>query len=101
MWTLSILLLAVTILLSIPLNRDFVWLMDGRYKPPRWLGWFEARLDTGEQDWTQYVVAMVDRPRVAGESGAAQALRRANPDGCMMCVWESTTDAVPGQHGRP
>jgi K+-transporting ATPase ATPase A chain len=76
MWTLAILLLAVTILMSILLRRYFVLLMDGRNKAPRWLGWFEARLDTGEQEWTRYIVAMLDRQRVAGDSGAAQTLRR-------------------------
>jgi potassium-transporting ATPase potassium-binding subunit len=59
MWTLPILLLAVTILLSIPLSRYFAWIMDGRYKTPRWLGWFEARLDSGEQDWKQYTIALL------------------------------------------
>ncbi len=59
MWTLPILLLAVTILLSIPLSRYFGWIMEGRYRAPRWLAWFEARLDTGEQDWKQYTVSML------------------------------------------
>ena len=59
MWTLPILLLAVTILLSIPLSRYFVWIMEGRYKAPRLLAWFEARLNSGEQDWKQYAVAML------------------------------------------
>ncbi len=59
MWTLTILLLAVTILLSIPLSRYFAWIMDGRYKAPRLLAWFEGRLNTGPQDWKQYVVAML------------------------------------------
>jgi K+-transporting ATPase ATPase A chain len=59
MWTLPILLLAVTILLSIPLSRYFVWIMEGRYKAPRLLAWFEARLDSGEQDWKQYTLALL------------------------------------------
>jgi potassium-transporting ATPase potassium-binding subunit len=59
MWTLPVLLLAVTILLSIPLSRYFVWIMEGRYHAPRWLAWFEKRLDSGEQDWKQYAVAMI------------------------------------------
>jgi potassium-transporting ATPase potassium-binding subunit len=59
MWTLPILLLAVTILLSIPLSRYFAWIMDGSYKAPRGLAWFEARLDTGEQNWKQYTVALL------------------------------------------
>ena len=75
MWTLPIPLLAVTILLSIPLSRYFVWIMDDCNKAPRWLGWRETRLDAGEQDGKQYVVAML--------------------------VFNTTTDAVPVQHERP
>jgi potassium-transporting ATPase potassium-binding subunit len=37
MWTLPILLLAVTILLSIPLSKYFAWIMDGCYRAPRLL----------------------------------------------------------------
>jgi K+-transporting ATPase ATPase A chain len=59
MWTLPILLLAVTILLSIPLSRYFVWIMEGRYKAPRFLAWFEARLDSGPQNWKQYTLALL------------------------------------------
>lgn len=59
MWTLPILLLALTILLSIPLSRYFAWIMDGKYKAPRLLAWFEARLNSGQQSWKQYVTAML------------------------------------------
>jgi K+-transporting ATPase ATPase A chain len=59
MWTLPLLLLAVTILLSIPLSKYFAWIMDGSYQAPRVLAFFEQRLDTGQQNWKQYVVAML------------------------------------------
>jgi K+-transporting ATPase ATPase A chain len=59
MWTLPILLLALTILISIPLSRYFAWLMEGRYRAPRLLAWFEKRLNSGEQDWKQYTVALL------------------------------------------
>jgi potassium-transporting ATPase potassium-binding subunit len=59
MWTLPVLLLAVTILISIPLSRYFAWIMDGRYRAPRVLAWFEARLNSGAQDWKQYTVALL------------------------------------------
>jgi potassium-transporting ATPase potassium-binding subunit len=59
MWTLPILLLVVTIALSIPLSRYFAWIMDGRYRAPRFLALFEARLNSGPQDWKQYAVAML------------------------------------------
>jgi potassium-transporting ATPase potassium-binding subunit len=59
MWSLPILLLAVAIALSIPLSKYFVWIMEGRYHAPRWLAWFEQRLDSGPQDWKQYAIALV------------------------------------------
>jgi K+-transporting ATPase ATPase A chain len=59
MWMLPILLIAVTILISIPLSQYFAWIMDGHYRAPRFLAWFEARLDTGHQDWKQYTGALL------------------------------------------
>jgi potassium-transporting ATPase potassium-binding subunit len=59
MWTLPILLLAVTVLLSIPLSKYFSSVMEGRFFGLRWLRWFEARLDTGEQNWKQYTVSLI------------------------------------------
>jgi K+-transporting ATPase ATPase A chain len=59
MWLLPILLLAIAIVASIPLSRYFAWIMDGKYKPLRLFGWFERRLDSGQQDWKQYVLAML------------------------------------------
>jgi K+-transporting ATPase ATPase A chain len=59
MWLLPALLLATAILLSIPLSKYFAWLMDGRYNAPRLLRRFEARLDSGPQDWKQYTLALV------------------------------------------
>jgi K+-transporting ATPase ATPase A chain len=59
MWTLPLLLLAVTIVLSIPLSAYFASVMDGRLKAPGPLAWIEAKLDSGQQNWKQYVVAML------------------------------------------
>jgi potassium-transporting ATPase potassium-binding subunit len=59
MWTLPILLLVVTILLSIPLSRYFMTVMEGQLKVPGFLRWFERRLDSGPQDWKQYTVALL------------------------------------------
>jgi potassium-transporting ATPase potassium-binding subunit len=59
MWLLPILLLVTAIVLSIPLSRYFAWLMDGKYHAPRFLRWFEELIDTGPQDWKQYVLAML------------------------------------------
>jgi potassium-transporting ATPase potassium-binding subunit len=59
MWLLPALLLATAIVLSIPLSAYFAWLMDGKYHAPRFLRWFEELVDTGPQDWKQYVLAML------------------------------------------
>jgi K+-transporting ATPase ATPase A chain len=59
MWLLPALLLITAIVLSIPLSAYFAWLMDGKYRAPRFLRWFEELIDTGRQDWKQYVLAML------------------------------------------
>jgi potassium-transporting ATPase potassium-binding subunit len=59
MWLLPALLLIAAIVLSIPLSAYFAWLMDGKYHAPRFLRWFEELIDTGPQDWKQYVLAML------------------------------------------
>ncbi len=59
MWTLPVLLIAVTIILSIPLSRYFTWIMEGRYHAPGFLRWFETRLNSGPQNWKQYAVALL------------------------------------------
>jgi K+-transporting ATPase ATPase A chain len=59
MWLLPALLLISAIVLSIPLSAYFAWLMDGKYHAPRFLRWFEELVDTGPQDWKQYVLAML------------------------------------------
>ncbi len=59
MWFLPILLLVTTTLIAIPLSRYLAWIMDGKYRAPKFLRWFEARLDSGPQDWKQYTVALI------------------------------------------
>src|SRR3984957_6380640 len=59
MWTLPLLILVTAIVVSIPLSRYMAWIMDGRYRAPRFLRWFESRLDSGPQDWKQYTVALL------------------------------------------
>jgi K+-transporting ATPase ATPase A chain len=58
-WFLPLFILGLTILLAFPLGRYMTWIMDGRYRAPAWLGWFEQRVDTGPQDWKQYALAML------------------------------------------
>src|SRR5262245_51037614 len=59
MWTLPLLIVGITVVLSIPVGLCLAWGMDGRYRAPGWLRWFEARLDTGPQSWKQYTVALL------------------------------------------
>jgi potassium-transporting ATPase potassium-binding subunit len=59
MWLLPALLLATAIVCSIPLSSYFAWLMDGKYRAPRVVKWFEDLVDTGPQDWKQYAIALV------------------------------------------
>jgi potassium-transporting ATPase potassium-binding subunit len=59
MWTLPLIILVLAIAISIPLSRYMAWIMDGHYRAPRWLRWFESRLDSGAQNWKQYTVALL------------------------------------------
>src|SRR3984885_5550638 len=85
MWILPVLILATTIVLSIPLGRYLAWIIDGRYHAPSWLQWFERRLDTGPQSWKQYTIALMLFNTLMFVFGFAllqsQALLPLNPDG--------------------
>src|SRR5262245_3853642 len=59
MWLLPGLILVTTVLLSIPTGLYLAWIMDGRYRAPAWLRWFERLVDTGPQSWKQYSVALL------------------------------------------
>ena len=59
MWTLPLIILVTAIAVSIPLSRYMAWVMDGRYRTPRPLRWFESKVDSGPQDWKQYTVALL------------------------------------------
>ncbi len=58
-WLLPLALLVLTTLCAIPLSRYLAWIMDGKYRAPKLLRWFEARLDTGPQDWKRYTAALL------------------------------------------
>jgi K+-transporting ATPase ATPase A chain len=58
-WFLPFLLLASATLLAFPLSRYMGWIMDGEYRPLRIFGWFEKRLDSGHQNWKQYVGSLL------------------------------------------
>jgi potassium-transporting ATPase potassium-binding subunit len=59
MWFLPFLIIATTVVLSIPCGIYLAWIMDGRYRAPRWLQWLEQRFDTGPQSWKQYTVSLL------------------------------------------
>ncbi|HVS34330.1 MAG TPA: potassium-transporting ATPase subunit KdpA [Gemmataceae bacterium] len=58
-WILPVLLIVVSTAVAVPLAYFIAWIMDGKYKAPRWLRWLEARVDTGPQTWKQYTVALL------------------------------------------
>jgi K+-transporting ATPase ATPase A chain len=59
MWSLPILIVVTTVVLSIPVGLYLAWIADGRYRAPASLRWFEERLNTGAQNWKQYVVSLL------------------------------------------
>jgi len=59
MWIHPLLIVLTTALLSIPVGFYLAKIIDGRYRAPRWLAWFENRLNTGPQDWKAYVVSLL------------------------------------------
>ena len=59
MWLLPIIIVSTAVLVSVPVGRYLAWLMDGAYKPPGLIRWFERRLDTGPQTWKQYAVSVL------------------------------------------
>jgi potassium-transporting ATPase potassium-binding subunit len=58
-WTLPLLIFAITVLLAYPLGLYLTWIMDGRYRGPGWLRGLERRADTGPQNWVQYTIALL------------------------------------------
>ncbi len=59
MWSLPIAIIVFTTIIAIPLSRYMAWVMDGKYQAPKFLAWFEKRLDTGPQTWVQYTVSLL------------------------------------------
>src|SRR5208283_3208467 len=58
-WLLPFALLATATLVAFPLSRYMAWVMDGKYRPLPVFGWFEKRLNSGPQNWKQYVGSML------------------------------------------
>ena len=59
MWLLPISIIVFTVVIAVPLSRYMAKIMNGNYKAPRLLGWFEKRLDSGPQNRKQYTVALL------------------------------------------
>lgn len=58
-WLLPAALITTATLIAFPLSRYLAWIMDGKYRPWRVFGWFEKRLDSGPQSWTQYAGSLL------------------------------------------
>src|SRR6202451_1101117 len=59
MWTLPLLIVITSVVLSIPGGYYLAWIVDGRYRAPAWLQSIEGRLNTGVQGWKQYVASLL------------------------------------------
>ena len=58
-WLLPFVLLATATLIAFPLSRYLAWIMDGKYQPLAFFGWFEKRIDSGPQNWKQYASSLL------------------------------------------
>ena len=89
LWFLPILIIGATFALSIPFGFYLAWIMDGRYRAPRWLRAIEGLVDTGPQKtWQQYTLALLLFNTVMFVVGyvmlACQPLLPLNPSGMKM-----------------
>jgi K+-transporting ATPase ATPase A chain len=59
MWFLPISIIVFTIVIAFPLSKYMTRIMEGKYRAPAMFRWIEERLDTGQQDWKQYTIALL------------------------------------------
>jgi len=59
MWFLPFSIIVFTVVLAFPISKHMTAIMEGTRRGPRLLRWVERRLDTGDQDWKQYTVALL------------------------------------------
>lgn len=59
MWFLPASIIVFTIIVAFPLSKYMTRIMEGEYRPPRVFRWVEERLNTGEQNWKQYTIALL------------------------------------------
>ena len=58
-WLLPFTLLATATIVAFPLSRYVAWIMDGKYRPWPVFSRLEKLLDSGPQNWKQYVGSML------------------------------------------
>ncbi len=58
-WLLPFALLATATIVAFPLSRYLAWIMDAKYRPLPVFGWFEKRLNSGPQNWKQYICSLL------------------------------------------
>lgn len=59
MWTLPLLIVGLTIALAVPLGALMAAVFDNKCRIPKWMRWFEERVDTGDQDWKKYTFSLL------------------------------------------
>ncbi len=87
-WLLPFLLLAAAAIIAFPLSRYLAWIMDGKYRPLPVMGWIEKKLDSGPQNWKQYIGSLLILNTLLFVFGFAvltlQQWLPLNPDGKVM-----------------
>jgi K+-transporting ATPase ATPase A chain len=58
-WSFPIFILVAATALAIPVGLYMTWVFEGKCRLPRWLSWLEQRIDTGPQNWKQYLLAFM------------------------------------------
>jgi K+-transporting ATPase ATPase A chain len=98
MWLLPALIVLTSVALSIPVGLYLAWIMDGRYRAPRVLHWFEERLNIGPQNWKHYALALMLFNTVMFVFGflvlALQPFLPLNPDDMRMLAPTTIFNAV-------
>jgi K+-transporting ATPase ATPase A chain len=59
LWIFPAIVFILATLLAIPLGYYQAWIFDTDFRPPRFLAWFERRVDTGPQKWKAYLLALL------------------------------------------
>ena len=90
---------AAATVVAFPLSRYMAWIMDGKYRPLPVFRWFEKRLDSGPQNWKQYIGSLLDLQYRAVRFRLSWCWRssrgcRLNPDGKGMLFPSTIFQAV-------